>query len=140
MVRSSPRVARTTAGLSFAVLRSVNGNLTSTTSPGWAVVGIEVWFVQPLPEPRLAQPYPLSDLKPLGHSLENDLQLLRRKVAKQFCQLFGRHLNRHPGHTNFLLEQESIRGGERKTHKARHPPGRLSLPTPRCCSTVEALS
>jgi len=34
MVRSSPRVARTTAGLSFAALRSVKGNLTRTTSPG----------------------------------------------------------------------------------------------------------
>src|SRR5437016_10533389 len=119
MVRSSPRVARTTAGLSFAVLRSVNGNLTRTTSPGWRVVGIEVWFVQPLPEPRLAQPYPLSDLKPLGHSVENDLQLLRRKVAKQFCELFGCQFNRHPSHTGFLLEQESIRGGERKRSEER---------------------
>jgi len=88
---------RSRAILSFAVVRSVKGNLTRTTSPGRALVGIEVGLVQPLSEARLAQAHPLPDLDPLGHFLEHDLELLRRKVAEQFCKLFRCDFDRYPG-------------------------------------------
>ncbi len=112
MVRSSPRVAKTIAGLSFAALRSVKGNLTRTTSPGWMLVGIEIRFVQPFAEPRLAQSHPLSDLNPFRDLAEDHFELLGRKLTEQFRKLFGCNLNRHSGDRGSLQWQQCISGGK----------------------------
>lgn len=73
------------AGLSFAVLRSVKGNLTRTTSP-----------------------HPLSDLKPIRDFREDHLKLSRWKLAEEFDKLFGCDLK--PGHKGFLLHGKCMRG------------------------------
>ena len=101
IVRSSPWVARTTAGLSFAVVRSVKGNLTRTTSPGWTLVG-----VQPFSEPGLSQTHPFSDLKPIRDFREDHLELVRWKLARYLGELFRCDVD----HDGLLLHGEFTRG------------------------------
>src|SRR5712691_9706300 len=114
IVRSSPWVARTTAGLTFVVVRSVKGNLTRTTSPGWAIVGIKVWLGQPFLEPELPQPHPLSNLTPFRDGCQDYFKLLGRKLTEQLGELLRGDLNHQldVSHES-LLDAESNRS--RKT-------------------------
>ena len=131
IVRSSQWVARTTAGLSLAVVRSVNGNLTRTTSPGWTVGGIEVWFAQPFSESGLPQTHPFPDLKPIGDFREDHLELFRPKLAEELNKLFRWDLK--PAHESFSLYEECINGSQYRSiaaplTRARRPASSTGAP------------
>ena len=98
------------------VLGPVSGKVWSwllkATSPGWAIVGLEVWLGQPLLEPELPQSHPLSDFTPFRDCRQDYLKLLGRKLTEQLGELLGGDLNHQLNfrHEGFLLNAESTRG------------------------------